>query len=169
MSKTTAILVIALVLPFLVQATDFGSAPDLQSPDLNGNPVCLDSLIRSGPVFVGFWALWCEMCIKELDALRPYYPELDSLGIRFVAVNIDQMRSVPKVKPFALSHKWEYTVVIDPDSELRNLYHVQTMPTSFIIDRTKKIVFIHQGYKPGDEDEIVGRLRELSQEDTLEP
>jgi peroxiredoxin len=101
------------------------------------------------------------MCIKELDALRPYAEEFDSLGVTLLAISQDKTRAVPKVKPFATSHKWTYQVVLDPENIMRDLYNVQAMPTFFIIDQNKQIVFTHQGYKPGDEESIVAKVREL--------
>ncbi len=137
------------------------SAPDFSLKDVDGKPVILDSLLAKGPVFMSFWALWCKMCIKELDALRPVYDEFDSLGVHMLAISVDKTRKIPEVKPFALSHNWKYTVVLDPDDILRGLYNVQAMPSSFIITQDKKIVFTHQGYKPGDEAKIIAKLREL--------
>lgn len=141
------------------QQTELPSAPDFTLQDVDGNTVILDSLLKKGPVFMSFWALWCKMCIKELDALKPYYDEFDSLGLQMLAISQDKARAIPKVKPFALSHKWRYTVVLDPDNIMRELYNVQAMPTSFIINQDKKIVFVHQGYKPGDEEIIVEKIR----------
>ena len=143
-------------------------APDFTLEDIDGNTVCLDSLLADGPVFMSFWALWCKMCIKELDALKPYYDEFDSLGVHMLAISVDRARSVPKVKPFALSHKWKYVVVLDPDDILRDLYHVQAMPSSFIINKDKEIVFTHMGYKPGDEAIIVETIRDMYSEETDE-
>ncbi|MEO0106034.1 MAG: TlpA disulfide reductase family protein [candidate division WOR-3 bacterium] len=141
------------------QEKELPNAPDFALQDVDGNTVCLDSLLKKGPVFMSFWALWCKMCIKELDALKPYYDEFDSLGLQMLAISQDKARAVPKVKPFALSHKWKYVVVLDPDNIMRDLYNVQAMPTSFIINQEKKIVFVHQGYKPGDEEIIVEKVR----------
>lgn len=140
------------------------SAPAFSLEDIDGNTVCLDSLLADGPVFMSFWALWCKMCIKELDALKPYYDEFDSLGVQMLAISVDRARSVPKVKPFALSHKWKYVVVLDPEDVLRDLYHVQAMPSSFIINQDKEIVFTHMGYKPGDEDIIIETMRDVFSE-----
>ncbi len=157
-------LIFIFILPLIMlwaQEGEFSDAPDFTLEDIDGNTVCLDSLLAKGPVFMSFWAMWCKMCIKELDALKPYYDEFDSLGINLLAISQDKTRAVPKVKPFARSHKWRYIVVLDPENNMRELYDVQAMPTSFIIDQNKKIVFTHQGYKPGDEKKVVAKIREL--------
>lgn len=160
MRKIALLLIFSVVIIF-ADSADLPDAPDFTLEDIDGNTVCLDSLLTKGPVFMSFWALWCKMCIKELDALKPYFDEFDSLGVNLLAISQDKARAVPKVKPFALSHKWKYVVVLDPDNIMRDLYHVQAMPTSFIINQDKKIVFTHMGYKPGDEEIIIEKMRDL--------
>ncbi len=160
MRKIALLLIFSVVIIF-ADSADLPDAPDFTLEDIDGNTVCLDSLLTKGPVFMTFWALWCKMCIKELDALKPYFDEFDSLGVNLLAISQDKARSVPKVKPYALSHKWKYVVVLDPDNIMRDLYHVQAMPTSFIINQDKKIIFTHMGYKPGDEEIIIEKMREL--------
>jgi cytochrome c biogenesis protein CcmG/thiol:disulfide interchange protein DsbE len=157
-----SVLLMGLIVTFAEESAT--AAPGFMLADIDGNTVCLDSLLTDGPVFMSFWALWCKMCIKELDALKPYHDEFDSLGVHMLAISVDQARSVPKVKPFALSHKWKYVVVLDPDDILRDLYHVQAMPSSFIINQDKEIVFTHMGYKPGDEAIIVETIRDMFSE-----
>lgn len=160
MRKISLFLLLLVIFAFAEEGIA-ADAPGFTLEDVDGNVVNLDSLLTKGPVLISFWALWCKMCIKELDALRPYADEFDSLNITLLAISQDKARSVPKVKPFATSHKWNYQVVLDPENTMRELYNVQAMPTFFIIDQNKKIVFTHQGYKPGDEEVIITKVKEL--------
>lgn len=160
MNKLALILLIPLIFAF-ADEEEVMDAPDFTLEDVDGNTVCLDSLLADGPVFMSFWALWCKMCIKELDALKPYYAEFDSMGINLLAISVDKARSVPNVKPFAKSHKWNYVIVMDPEDILRDLYNVQAMPSSFIINQDKQIVYTHMGYKPGDEKVLIKTMHEL--------
>ena len=159
--KLLASLLLILMVFALAEEGSAADAPSFNLEDVDGNDINLDSLLAKGPVLISFWALWCKMCIKELDALRPYAEEFDSLGVTLLAISQDKTRAVPKVKPFATSHKWTYQVVLDPENIMRDLYNVQAMPTFFIIDQNKQIVFTHQGYKPGDEESIIAKVREL--------
>jgi peroxiredoxin len=159
MKKLLAVMMFAVILAWA--AEEAIPAPDFNLTDIDGNPVILDSLLAKGPVFMSFWALWCKMCIKELDAIKPYFHEFDSLEVNLLAISQDKERSVPQVKPFAKSHNWKYVVVLDPENVMRELYNVQAMPSSFIISQDKKIVFTHQGYKVGDEKKIIEKMREL--------
>jgi cytochrome c biogenesis protein CcmG/thiol:disulfide interchange protein DsbE len=163
MMKNIFILLLFVTALMHAAESEAPDAKDFTLEDIDGNPVNLDSLLAKGPVFMSYWALWCKMCIKELDALIPYYEELDSLGVTVLAVSQDKAKSVPKVKPFVQSHRWKYIVVMDHDNFMRNLYDVQAMPSSFIISQDKKIVSVHQGFKPGDEKIIVEELRALTE------
>lgn len=137
------------------------NTPNFYLEDVDGNPVILHSLLAEGPVFICIWALWCKMAIKELDALKPYYDEFESMGLRVLAISQDKTRAVPKVKPFAMSHDWKYTIVLDPDNIVRELYNIKAMPTCFIIDQRGEIVFTFEGYRPGDEEIIISEIRYL--------
>ncbi|MCX7785320.1 MAG: TlpA family protein disulfide reductase [candidate division WOR-3 bacterium] len=143
------------------QIVSLKDAPSFTLYDVSGKVVILDSLVKKGPVIMSFWALWCKMCIKELDALKPYYPEIESLGVTFLAISQDKAKSKDEVKSFVAGRKWRYQIVLDPENKLRKSYNVQVMPTFFIINQDKKIVFTHQGYKPGDEKKIMVSLRKL--------
>ncbi len=160
MRRLSLLLLIPLFFAFAEEGTAT-PAPNFTLEDVDGEVVDLDALLEKGPVLISFWALWCKMCIKELDALRPFAEEFDSRNITLLAISQDKTRMVPKVKPFASSHKWTYSVVLDPENMMRELYNVQAMPTFFIIDQNKNIVFTHQGYKPGDEELIMAKVREL--------
>jgi peroxiredoxin len=129
--------------------------------DITGKQVVLDSIIKNGPAIISFWALWCKMCIKELDALKPFYHELDSLGVRFLAVNQDQAKAKSKVHSFVSAKKWPYTILLDPNSKVRNLYNIQVLPTTFIVTPKREIFYIHQGYRPGDEKKLVSAVKSL--------
>lgn len=166
MKKTIISVLILIIISTLLWADEktvtLKDASSFSLYDVNGKLVVLDSLVKKGPVIMSFWALWCKMCIKELDALKPYYPEIESLGISFLAVSQDKAKSKDEVKSFAAGHKWQYQVVLDPDNKLRKSYNVQVMPTFFIVDQNKKIIYTHQGYKPGDEKKVMEKIRELT-------
>lgn len=139
-------------------------ALDFTLPDVYGNDVHLYSLLDQGPVVFVTWALWNKMCIKELDALKPYEDSLHNLmRIHVLAISQDKSKSVPKVLPFAISHGWDshYTILLDTANTIRDLYDIQAMPSTIAIDMSGDIVYRHEGYKAGDEIIIVDALKAL--------
>ena len=139
-------------------------APDFTLPDIYGNNIRLYDCLDRGPVVIIPWALWCKICIKELDALKPYTDDLhSSTGVYFYAISQDKPRAIDQVKPFAESHEWipHYLVLLDTANIIRDLYDIQAMPSTISIDQDGKIVFRWQGYHPGDELLITDSLKAL--------
>jgi len=158
---------IILLFPLLIFAqTEYSEAPSFELESIEGETVVLDSLLKKGPVFMSFWALWCKQCIKELDAFLEYYNEFKERGLIGLAISEDGARFKARVKSFAKSHRWTYTTLYDPDGEVKDLFNVRAIPVSFIITQDKKIVFEHQGYKKGDELHLKDTLEVLLPPDT---
>jgi cytochrome c biogenesis protein CcmG/thiol:disulfide interchange protein DsbE len=159
LNKLPAVVICILIL--LACTSHEYSVPDLQLYDVDSNLVSLHDLIDEGPVVIGIWALWCKMCIRELDALKPYYPEIDSMGIHFLAISQDPERSISLVRPFAMSHDWEYLILLDPNNITRDSFDIYAVPMCLAIDQKGDVVFTYMGYKSGDEVTIVDTLRYL--------
>jgi cytochrome c biogenesis protein CcmG/thiol:disulfide interchange protein DsbE len=160
-------LILLFVLTLLIAAFRCSSSepefdcPDFQLRDLDGNIVEFHKLLEEGPVFFTIWALWCKMTIKSLDTLNPYYSEFTSYGMHMLAISQDKLRAIPEVKPFVETHEWGYTVLLDPENRIRELFNIQAFPTFFVYDQYGELVFEHVGYKPGDEQIIIDTLRAL--------
>jgi len=127
--------------------------------DVDSNVVTLHSILTEGPVLMVTWVLWSSHAIRELDDLKPYYDEFESMGVQLLAISQDRRRSVPRVKPFALNRGWQYTILLDPENLIRELYNLQAMPTSMIIDQRGEILFTFVGYQSGDEEILFDELR----------
>ena len=54
-----------------------------------------------------------------------------------------------------------YPILLDPKSQVSQLYQVQAMPTTVVIDRNGIVRFVHNGYLPGDENQYMNSIRAL--------
>ena len=54
-----------------------------------------------------------------------------------------------------------YPILSDPKSAVSQLYQVQAMPTTVIIDRQGVVRYVHNGYLPGDENQYMNSIRSL--------
>ena len=113
------------------------------------------------PVYLKFWATWCTPCKKELDAIAKKYDQWQSdYGVELVAVTIDDQRALPRVKPMVNEKRWKYTVLSDVKQDFQHAMNVQTIPHTFVV-KDGKIVYSHNGYLPGDENELETKLKSL--------
>lgn len=133
---------------------------------IDGKTVCTDTLRNNGkPFVVDFFATWCKPCNRELDAISEVYQDWqEETGVRIFAVSIDQGQNINKVKPLVDSHNWDYDVLLDPNGDFKRALGVQMIPYVLICDGKGNIVYKHNGYADGDEEELIAKVRELIKE-----
>ncbi len=159
----TALTVLALC-ALLVGGTlagDQPTAPNWRAKCADGSRIEFQDALARGPVVVSFWATWCKPCVREL-------PHLEELQKRFgekltvLAVNIDETRSVNKVRPLIKSKRWDLTVPMDTSGDIRRLLQIgSTVPYVILYDAEGHEVYRHSGYKDGDEKELEQQVRAL--------
>ena len=149
-----------LAVGFLAEAQPL---PQIEVQTLGGAKVPIASLHQKGkPTIVSFWATWCKPCINELNSLAERYDELqEELGVTLVAVSIDDSRTSPKVGPFVAGQGWDYTVVLDPNSDLRRAMGVNNVPHTFLLNGAGEIVWQVNKYVPGEEEVLIAEIRKL--------
>ena len=149
-----------LAVGFLAEAQPL---PKIEVQTLGGAKVPIASLHQTGkPTIVSFWATWCKPCINELNSLAERYDELqEELGVTLVAVSIDDSRTSPKVGPFVAGQGWDYTVVLDPNSDLRRAMGVNNVPHTFLLNGAGEIVWQVNKYVPGEEEVLIAEIRKL--------
>jgi thiol-disulfide isomerase/thioredoxin len=131
---------------------------------LNGQSVQTDTLSNNGkPFIIDFFATWCKPCNRELDAIAEVYEDWqEETGVKIFAVSIDQGQNINKVKPLVNNHGWPYEVLLDPNGDLKRALGIQTIPFVLIVDGQGTIVYKHNGYTDGAEEELINKVRELT-------
>ena len=138
--------------------------PQVTLKDINGKTVRTDTLNNGGkPMIISFFATWCKPCNRELTAISEVYDEWqEESGVKVVAISIDQAQNINNVKPLVDQHELPYeTVLLDPNSELKRQLGIQMIPYVLIVDGEGKIVYKHNGYTEGAEEELIEKVREL--------
>lgn len=108
-----------------------------------------------------FWATWCAPCINELDAIKDHYSEWSKeLNMEVVAVSIDDSRTQRRVKPLLNGKNWPYTILIDNNQDLKRALSIVNVPYTVVV-KNKKVVYVHNGYSQGAENELYNKLKEL--------
>lgn len=155
------LLTLALTLGFcsLVEA----QIPSVTLKSIDGKMVKTDTLSNNGkPFIIDFFATWCKPCNRELTAIADVYEDWQKeTGVKVIAVSIDQAQNINKVKPLVDNHGWPYEVLLDPNGEFKRALGVQMIPYTLIVDGNGKIVYKHNGYTEGAEDELIEKVREL--------
>ncbi len=147
----------------VVVAAVSAQLPKVTLKDISGKAVSTDTLSNNGrPFIIDFFATWCKPCNRELDAIAEVYDEwVEETGVKIFAVSIDQAQNINKVKPLVDNHGWDYDVLLDPNSDLKRALGIQMIPYTLIVDGQGQIVYKHNGYTDGAEEELIEKVREL--------
>ncbi len=130
--------------------------------DMDGNEVNTADLGFDGPVIISFWATWCSPCKRELNTINEVYADWqEETGVHLVAVSIDDERTKNSVPMYVNGKAWEYLVLMDTNSDFKRAMGVNNVPHTFLIDKEGNIVYSHNNYAPGDEEELYEHLLEL--------
>ena len=154
---------LSLSLLVLSAQTVFAQLPKISLNDINGKVVETDTLSNGGrPFITDFFATWCKPCNRELDAIHEVYADWqEETGVKIYAVSIDQAQNINKVKPLVDNHGWEYDVLLDPNGDLKRAFGIQMIPYVLIVDGKGNIVYKHQGYTDGAEEELIEKVKSL--------
>jgi peroxiredoxin len=109
---------------------------------------------------IDFWATWCQPCIRSLPKMVEMSREFESRGVRFVGISVDSPRNISEVKPFARSLGITYPVLLDLSGELMGDLNILAVPTLMIVDPDLNILYTHEGFNAGDEEEIRGEIEQ---------
>lgn len=107
------------------------AAPDFTFTDLTtGKPVKLSDL-RDKPIFINFWATWCPPCVKELPHIQVKYEEYNE-KMYFIAISVDDEQDAPV--SFMKQKNYSFPAGYGNVNEIAQLYQLQAIPASYIID-----------------------------------
>lgn len=137
--------------------------PQVTLKDMEGNAVRTDTLRNDGkPFIIDFFATWCHPCNRELDAISEVYEDWQKeTGVKIYAISIDQAQNINKVRPLVEQRGWNYNVLLDPNSEFKRQLGIQMIPYVLVCDANGNIVYKHNGYTDGAENELIEKVREL--------
>ena len=142
----------------------YKTLPDVNIKNLEGKSVNIQDFAKNGKITVlSFWATWCHPCKRELDAIADLYPDWqEDYDMELVAITIDDARSMRKVKPMVETKGWEYIILSDSNEDLKRALNFQTVPMTLLLNQQGQIVYEHNSYSPGDEDELEEKIKKLA-------
>ena len=138
-------------------------APDFTSLSTSGKFFSLSEQAGS-PVLLAFWSDWCSLERTELSFLSKVQKNYPDVQI----IIVDAESKKPSIK--TLSRIWntleewniDAAVVVDRGLAVTQLYEVETLPTSLVIDPSGRIVHRQANYFKGAGEEVRASLDRAS-------
>jgi peroxiredoxin len=119
------------------------TAPDFTLKDVNGQTVKLSDY-RGKVVLLNFWATWCGPCKVEIPWFKEFETTYKNQGFAVLGVAMDD-EGWETVKPYIMDKQVNYRVVVG-NEQVSVLYgDVESLPTTFVIDREGRVASVHIG------------------------
>jgi thiol-disulfide isomerase/thioredoxin len=115
-------------------------APRVVVHDLDGKPVDLGRYLGSKPVFLEFWATWCESCqelLPQVQAARKVYGS----KVEFIGINVSVNQSPSGVRQYLDTHAPGFRTLYDDEGTSTRAYRVPATSYIVIVDRLGKVVY----------------------------
>ena len=123
--------------------------------DENGNIFHFEK-VKGKVILVNFWASWCPPCIAEMPSLHKLYDDYKD-KIEFVFVSNEE-RSV--IREFLKDKGYPFSVAI-PLTNYPNTFDVSSIPRTFLLDKTGRIVIDKTGAANWNSESVRNTIEEL--------
>ena len=130
-------------------SSDRKPAPDFTLKDANGSQVKLSDY-RGKVVLLNFWATWCGPCKIEILWFIDFQQQYKDKGFEVLGVAMDD-DGWTAVKPYITERKVNYRVLLGDDSVATLFGGIDSLPTTFVLDRAGKISKVHVGLVAKDD------------------
>ena len=138
--------------------------PSVKLKTVKGLPFSSDKITNNGkPIIISFWATWCKPCVRELTTIADVYDEwVEETGVKLYAVSVDDSRSMTLVAPMVNGKGWDFTVLLDPNSDFKRAMSVGLIPHTFLLNGKGEVVWQHTSFAEGDELNLIEMVRKLN-------
>ena len=119
-------------------------APVVQVPDLNGKPVDLGQYLGKRPVFLEWWATWCELCEAMLPRVKAAHATYGD-RVAFVGINVTVNQTPARVRKYLAEHRPPFRTLYDDRGTSIRAYSVPSTSFIAIVSREGKVVYTGTG------------------------
>jgi peroxiredoxin len=135
-------------------------APDFTLKDANGATVHLSDY-KGKVVLLDFWATWCGPWKVEIPWFMEFEQQLKDRGFAVLGVSMDE-DGWTSVKPYIEKRKINFRILLGNDQVGDAYGGVESLPTTFVIDRDGRIAAKHEGIEPSNgKDELRDEINRL--------
>ena len=121
-------------------------APEFALPDLEGNTVRLSDF-EGKVIILDFWATWCPPCVQEMPHFVELYEKYRDDGFQMIGIALSS-GSAKDIKKFTTEHGINYLILMGNREVARKYGGIRAIPTTFLIDRQRRILKRYIGYRP---------------------
>ncbi len=95
-------------------------ASDFTAVNYKGEKVVFSDYYKDGPVVLIFYrGGWCMFCNKQLHAFQQSIEEFEELGVKIVALSVDQQDVAAK---YVADKEFDFEIISNPEANILRMY-----------------------------------------------
>jgi len=116
-------------------------APDFTLPvhGAFGKTFNLSEYSKDQPILLNFWTTWCPSCIAEIPKLNQITQNSKLGNLQVLGINIQE--SDQTIRQFLTKKKVNFSILMDTQGEVADLYGVAATPTIILLAKGGKILY----------------------------
>jgi peroxiredoxin len=115
-------------------------APDFTTAGINGKPVKLSDY-KGKYVMLDFWASWCVPCRQENPNVVKLFNQYKGKGFNILGISLDDDKAAWQQAITADKLTWQHASDLKKfDGDTEHLYHIEAIPSNFVIDPQGNII-----------------------------
>jgi len=120
------------------------TAPEFTLANIHDAQVSLSDF-KGKVVLLNFWATWCGPCRIEMPTLQALTEDYADQPFVVLALAGD-FDGKAKVAPFMEKLGLTFPGLIDSDGRIQDMYYVNAMPTTYVLDKQGTVVYKMIGF-----------------------
>ena len=136
--------------PFNLDSAVGRMAPSFRLKDANGQTAS-PADYKGKVVLLDFWATWCGPCKIEIPWFMDFEKQFKDKGFAVLGVSMDE-DGWSAIRPYVQNMKMNYRVLLGDDAVSTAYGGLDSLPTTFLIDRQGMIASVHVGVSMGKEE-----------------
>jgi thiol-disulfide isomerase/thioredoxin len=130
---------------------------DFEVRTLSDSKVLKVSQIPFKVLIINFWATWCQSCVVEMPSLQRLLGKYEASGLKVLPISLDET-PLDDVPPMVKKLGIKFPIYLGDNGILSDLFDIQTIPLTVIVDKEFKILWIQKGEDDWDSREMHERM-----------
>lgn len=124
--------------------------PDFTLKSLSGKKVNIMKAVSGNKaVLLNFFTTWCPYCVAEIPELQKLNQTYGKKGLKILAINLRE--SQRKVSSFVAMKGIDYTVLLDEEGVIGDMFGIMGIPHNILLDSKGIIRYRGVGLPPEEE------------------
>jgi tetratricopeptide (TPR) repeat protein len=132
--------------------------------DFNGETVLLDTIIGEKITAIVFWATWSRDSGMMLNIMQEFYERYHKNGLQVLSICVEQEKisdsSIVIIKNILDKQQITYIKLCDNGLKMFRVHNLIAVPTTIILDSSKKIIAHISGYSLSTKSQIIAIINQ---------